>query len=86
MGKPVRWTLKTLCGIFGYEAFRRVNDKELSTLFGMLCPFDTGIPLVRIGSNSDGGYLIPDDSSFDECYKQFSPYTEIIIVMELNPS
>lgn len=71
MGKPVRWTLKTLCGIFGYEAFRRVNDKELSTLFGMLCPFDTGIPLVRIGANSDGGYLIPDD--FDGVQACLSP-------------
>ena len=31
-------------------------------------------------------YLIPDDSSFDECYKQFSPYTEIIIVMDSEAS
>jgi hypothetical protein len=31
-------------------------------------------------------YLIPHDSSFDECYKQFSPYTEIIIVMDSEAS
>ena len=29
-----------------------------------------------------GSYLIPDDSSFDDSYKLFSPYTEVKIVMD----
>jgi len=31
-------------------------------------------------------YLIPDNSTFDDCYKLFSPYTEIIIVMDSEDS
>ena len=31
-------------------------------------------------------FLIPDDSSFDECYKLFSPYSEVIIVADSEAS
>ena len=31
-------------------------------------------------------YLIPDNSTFDDCYKLFSPYTDIIIVADSESS
>ena len=33
-----------------------------------------------------GSYLIPDDSGFDDSYKLFSPYTEVIIVADSEDS
>jgi hypothetical protein len=40
---------------------RKVRLSELTELLRTLRPYQSGIPLVRIGSQADGGYLLPDD-------------------------
>lgn len=49
-----------------FRFFRRypvklISKKELIGFFNTLNPINNGHQLIRIGSNSDGGYLSPDD-------------------------
>lgn len=44
---------------------------ELRSLIADLRPWMTQLPLLRIGSDSDGGYLVPDD--LDGIHELFSP-------------
>lgn len=37
------------------------HKKLLQNVLNLFTPFDVGIPLVRVGSEGDGGYLLPDD-------------------------
>ena len=37
------------------------SKSELLSIIQLLLPVDTGIPLVRIGNEGDGEYLVPDD-------------------------
>ena len=53
---------------------RRVTPSSRAALrevFTLLTPWDSGIPLVRVGSEGDGGYLLPDDLS--DIASAFSP-------------
>lgn len=34
---------------------------EILKLIESLCPVDAGIPLIRLGPDKDGGYLVPND-------------------------
>lgn len=43
------------------SASRPPTRSDLRRLINLLHPADVGIPLVRIGSSADGGYLVPDD-------------------------
>lgn len=53
-------------------AIASVSDaSRVSQLLNQLRPIDSGIPLVRIGSAVDGGYLVPDD--FDQIDGVVSP-------------
>lgn len=46
----------------GYYISRTNSSKEeLIEFINLLKPMDIGIPLVRLGSPNDGGYLVPDD-------------------------
>ena len=47
------------------------SQKSLGELFRLLTPWETGVSLVRIGSEGDGGYLVPDD--FETLGALFSP-------------
>ena len=43
---------------------RRATPSSKSSLreaLTLLTPWDSGIPLVRVGGDGDGGYLLPDD-------------------------
>lgn len=43
--------------------------KEIQDLFLELRPYFNGHPLIRIGEDGDGGYLVPDDlSNIDGCF------------------
>jgi hypothetical protein len=44
-----------------YLAKTDSSREELLEFISLLKPYDVGIPLIRIGSKRDGGYLIPDD-------------------------
>jgi hypothetical protein len=42
---------------------------QIKSVLQQLKPIDSGIELVRVGGNSDGGYLIPDDlEGISVCY------------------
>ena len=49
----------------------RIDRNSLSTLVSSLHPIDPGVPLVRIGPDGDGGYLVPD--ALDGIAHAFSP-------------
>jgi len=41
--------------------FRTTDPKTLQEFFAMVKPQSTNHKLIRVGGNSDGGYLVPDD-------------------------
>ncbi len=45
----------------GYTLAPRVADAEVLELIRRLRPRSCGSPLIRVGRDGDGGYLIPDD-------------------------
>ena len=70
-----------------YEMFSRgifvdpmVNVERLISLARKLKPYKTNIDLIRLGANSDGGYLVPNDlDGVDAC---FSPGVDQIASFE----
>ena len=45
---------------FNIKSFREIDKKKIDKLISLLKPYDTEIPLIRIGLENDGGYLIPN--------------------------
>lgn len=45
----------------GLDVVRCSSRSDFHRFLSLLQPFKTNIPLIRVGSNHDGGYLIPDD-------------------------
>lgn len=39
----------------------RTSEADLLGLLALLTPYSSGLPLIRLGSEGDGGYLVPDD-------------------------
>ncbi len=56
---------------FGFERVVVTPPDELRSLLARLHPAATDIPLIRIGPDGDGGYLVPDD--LDGIVACFSP-------------
>lgn len=47
----------------------RSENKKLKSFFSQLLPVVTDYPLIRIGADNDGGYLVPDDlEGITRCY------------------
>lgn len=61
MGSPIRTAVAALASRLGYFASRLSAPAEMRRVVDALRPFDPGRPLVRIGADGDGGYLLPDD-------------------------
>lgn len=61
MASPIRTAVAALASRLGYFASGLARPAEMRRVVDALRPFDPGIPLVRIGSDGDGGYLLPDD-------------------------
>jgi len=49
----------------------RKYKEQFQSVLDLFTPYDVGVPLVRIGSDGDGGYLLPDD--LNEIQALFSP-------------
>jgi hypothetical protein len=48
---------------------RTTDEKQLIDFFESVRPKTTNYPLIRIGGNTDGGYLVPDDmEGIDACF------------------
>jgi hypothetical protein len=56
----IRW-LRRAAFRRGYTLARSVPSAQVRELIASLRPLQSGVPLIRLGGNGDGGYLIPDD-------------------------
>jgi hypothetical protein len=45
----------------GYNVSEMTSDADLEAFMSKVRPVDCGIELIRIGGETDGGYLVPDD-------------------------
>jgi hypothetical protein len=61
LGQLVRSSLIGLCNQFGVQPSRLADPKLLKSLLQEIAPIDNGWPLIRVGPNSDSGYLLPND-------------------------
>jgi hypothetical protein len=57
--------------IFRINLVRLTEEEKLKIFFNSIQPKITNVDLIRIGGNSDGGYLVPND--FDGISGCFSP-------------
>lgn len=63
-----RW-LRRAAFLRGYTLARRVTDADVRGLIRMLRSCRCDAPLIRVGGNGDGGYLIPDDlAGIEYCF------------------
>jgi hypothetical protein len=59
--KPLKDALLRLIGGLGVDVVKRTRFAELEALLRSLRPVDSGVDLIRLGPDGDGGYLLPDD-------------------------
>jgi hypothetical protein len=60
--RKIRYVLEHLgFNLQDFYITRRTKNSDIRELIQTLRPLDCGIDLIRIGSPTDGGYLIPDD-------------------------
>ena len=64
-----------------YRITRSTKKQQLEALLNILKPYNTGIELIRLGGDNDGGYLIPNDLSGINCC--FSPGVDVNSTFEL---
>jgi hypothetical protein len=55
----------------GFVVSRRTQRSDIEEFITTLMPKDVGVPLIRLGSSNDGGYLVPDD--LNDILALFSP-------------
>lgn len=60
MIKFVKYIIKQLLYYQNISFFRNVSKEKLHDLIKLFHPSDLGYDLIRIGENSDGGYLVPN--------------------------
>ncbi len=66
------------------QAYRGIGNRSVSQihkLLQMLRPHQTGHPLIRIGPDYDGGYVLPDD--LDGIAASFSPGVDDVLGFDL---
>ena len=68
----------------GYSFRRRTRTQDIEQLLETLYPKNSGIELIRLGGDNDGGYLIPDD--LDGVSACFSPGVDATSAFELDCS
>ena len=56
--------------LFGMYIEKKTQKNDVSKIIKKLLPYETGIKLIRLGEDSDGGYLIPND--LDNIDKNYS--------------
>ncbi|MHA6262225.1 FkbM family methyltransferase [Arenibacterium sp. CAU 1754] len=63
--------LKNISYGFDWRVVKSMTSEKMSCLAQSLAPKKTGVDLIRIGGQADGGYIIPDD--LDGILGCFSP-------------
>ena len=61
----------TTCLNVGFSVAKQADLASIRELIAQLHPVETEYPLMRLGSDMDGGYLVPDD--LDDVVACFSP-------------
>ena len=61
---------------------KTTDPARLKSFFRSVQPVTTNVPLIRIGGEGDGGYLVPDD--FEGVKTCFSPGVSDVANFELN--
>lgn len=69
---------------FGVWAKKVPNQTQLNYLLMLMKPIQTEHRLIRVGANTDGGYLLPDDLIGINCC--LSPGVDITATFEMNLS
>ena len=60
--KNIKSKIKKAFRTAGLHISQSATDPALlKSLVAKLKPVDTGIELIRVGGDNDGGYLLPDD-------------------------
>jgi hypothetical protein len=59
--RPIRDVMLRLFGEVGLHVAEGTLREPLHKLVHSLHPYDSGVPLIRVGPDGDGGYLVPDD-------------------------
>lgn len=67
----IKHLLKSQLRKKGLYVEKSTSKKDVVSLIRKLHPVKTAIPLIRLGSQKDGGYLVPDD--FENVLACFSP-------------
>ena len=61
--------LNKLLNFLGVKSYRQIDDQKINDIISLLKPYDAGIPLIRVGEDTDGGYLLPDIlNDIDYCF------------------
>jgi hypothetical protein len=59
--RPVRDSLIRAIGRLDYHIADRTSPDDVHRVLRSVRPIDGGFDLIRLGSDGDGGYLVPDD-------------------------
>lgn len=57
----IKFLVNVILDFGGHYLGSKIRLSELTDLLRTLRPYESGIPLIRVGSKVDGGYLLPDD-------------------------
>ena len=59
--KPIKDAMTRFAGRLGLHLAARTRFTAVDGLISALRPLDSGVELIRLGPDGDGGYLVPDD-------------------------
>jgi hypothetical protein len=76
MNISIKRVFRSLAFALGFHVIKSPKDgSDVLNVIRRLRPVDCGIGLTRVGANTDGGYLIPDDlEGIEYC---FSPGVDV---------
>jgi len=65
----VKSMMRDWAGRAGFSVLRQSSAADQVTVLAMMKPVETEHPLIRIGDDDDGGYLVPDDlDGIEACF------------------
>ena len=65
----IKYMIRDWAGRAGFSVLRQNNAAEQMRVLASMKPVETEHPLIRVGEDDDGGYLIPDDlDGIEACF------------------